>query len=303
VALACGALAFGYVRSAGSGSVTAVLILAAALVGVLTAADRPDRAGLVRAGAWCAAGVLLGSLPSGAFHASVLILVFVLGRGSRMVQLERGAAEARAAAAIAHERAQIARDLHDVIAHSLGVVIVQVQAAERVMDADPAGARAALQSAAAVGRDALGEMHRMVGVMRGGGDRRDGQPSLGDLRELIEQVRSAGTDAHLQMAGGRELSDLAPGMQLAAYRIVQEALTNVSAHAAGAKVEVRVALVSGGLEVEVTDAGGQDRKAGAGGFGIEGMRERAALYGGTLEAGPRPTGGFAVKAWLPMRPA
>jgi signal transduction histidine kinase len=301
VAAASAAIAWVYVRSAapGSSAVAAGLILAIGVLGVLTAADRPDREGLLRAAVACAVGVLLGSWLQAFVRTSLLILVFVLGRAGRSLQLQRRESEARAAAAIVEERAQIARDLHDVIAHSLGVVVVQMQAAESVMDSDPGKARAALQVAAAVGREALDDMHRMVGVMRSGGDRRAAQPTLADLPALVEQTRKAGLAAELHVEGEQDRTVLPAGIEVAAYRIVQEALTNAARHAAGARADVRVVHRSDGLELEVTDSGGRARTLAGGGFGIDGMRERAAMYGGTLDAAPRPEGGFRVRAWLP----
>jgi signal transduction histidine kinase len=301
IAAASAAIAFVFARSdvPGSSPVAAGLILAMGVVGVLTASDRPDRKGLLRAVIACAVGVLVGSWLQAFVRTSLLILVFAAGRGGRMLQLERKASEERAASAMAEERAAIARDLHDVIAHSLGVVIVQVQAAQRVMDSEPAKAREALQAAAAVGRDALDDMHRMVGVMRGGGDRRAAQPTLADLPALLEQSQKAGLAADLHVEGTPTTAPMPPGIEVAAYRIIQEALTNSARHAAGGKAEVRVTRRAGGLELLISDTGGRSRTVAGGGFGIEGMRERAAMYGGTLEAGPRPGGGFEVKAWLP----
>lgn len=301
VAAASAAIALVYVRSAapGSSAVAAGLILAIAVLGVLTAADRPDREGLLRAAVACAVGVLLGSWLQAFVRTSLLILVFVVGRAGRSLQLQRRESEARAAAAVVEERAQIARDLHDVIAHSLGVVVVQMQAAERVMDSDPAKARAALLAAAAVGREALDDMHRMVGVMRGGVDRRAAQATLADLPALVEQTRKAGLAAELHVEGERDGTVLPAGIEVAAYRIVQEALTNAARHASGGTAEVHVVRRPDGLELEVTDSGGRARTLAGGGFGIDGMRERAAMYGGTLDAAPRPEGGFRVRAWLP----
>ena len=299
ISLASAAIAFAYSRT-GPPSDTAVaagLVLAVGLLGALTAADRPDREGLIRAMLACALGIVVGSLPQGLVRTSLLLLVFAVGRVARMVQLERGAAKERNAAAVIEERARIARDLHDVIAHSLGVVIVQVQAAERVMETDPVKARAALVAAAAVGRNALDEMHRMVGVMRGG-DRRAPQPSLSDLSELVDQSKAAGIAASLVVDEEPGASDLSPGVQVAAYRIVQEALTNAAHHAAGGKVEVHVWRRQNGISMDIADSGGRRQHVTGGGFGIEGMRERVATYGGTLEAGPRGDG-FAVRAWLP----
>lgn len=294
------AYGFGWAAAPGASPVAAGVVLAAGLLGAFTAADRPDRAGLFRAAIACAIGVFIGNLgPGGFVRASLLVLVFAVGRVARMVPLERRAAADRSALAVAEERARIARDLHDVIAHSLGVVVVQVQAAERVMDADPAKARAALNAAASVGRDALDDMHRMVGVMRGGPGDIEAQPTLADVSRLVEQTRLAGMVVNLNLDHELMEPGLAPGLEVAIYRIVQEALANAARHAAGGNVDVRIARRADGVDVEVADTGGRARGDPGGGFGIAGMRERASLYGGTLEAGRRPDGGFRVKAWLP----
>jgi signal transduction histidine kinase len=301
IAAASAALTYLYVRSdsPGAAPVAAGVVLAVGVLGVVTAGDRPDRSGLVRATIACAAGVLIGNLgPGGFVRASLLIVVFAVGRTARMLPLERRATAERAATAVAEERARIARDLHDVIAHSLSVVVVQVQAADRVMDDDPAKAHEALQAAAAVGRDALDDMHRMVGMMRGT-DTRQAQPSLADLPRLVEQSRQAGANVELHVHGAVSGTELPPGLEVAAFRIIQEALTNAARYAAGAAVDVRVEVRPDGLEIEVANGAGRGRSAGSGGFGIAGMRERAALYQGTVEAGPRSSGGYAVKVWLP----
>ena len=301
LAVASAAVAFAYARTPDSSAAPAAigLMIAMGLLGVMTARDRPDRQGLVRAVVACGLGVVLGSLGGSLLRTSLLILVYGLGRGGQMLRLERSLAAERAASALAEERASIARDLHDVIAHSLGVVVVQVHAAEQVMDSEPVRAKQALQAAAAVGRDALDEMHRMVGVMRGGPDHRAAQPALDDLPALVAQSRSAGMS--VELAVDAAVKDVPPGIQLAAFRIVQEALANVARHALGAAVVVRVARTSSSLTVEVSNTGGKPRPGdGEGGYGIAGMRERAAVYGGTLEAGPRGDG-FAVRAMLPLK--
>lgn len=301
VALASAAVAFAYARTPGSSVAPAAvgLTIAMGLLGVLTARDRPDRQGLVRSVVACGLGVTVGSIGGSLLRTSLLVLVYALGRAGLMLRLERSLAAARAAAALAEERAQIARDLHDVISHSLGVVVVQVHAAEQVMDSDPGRAKEALRSAAAVGRDALDEMHRMVGVMRGGPDRKSAQPALDDLPALVAQTRSAGMSVELTV--DEEAKTLPPGIQLAAFRIVQEALANAAHHAAGATAAVEVHRGSDALTIEVANTGGRARSGKeGGGYGLAGMRERAAVYRGTVEAGPRG-GGFVVRARLPLK--
>ena len=207
---------------------------------------------------------------------------------------------AHAAQAVADERARIARELHDLVAHSMGVIVIQSQAAQRAVDADPDAARSALAAIEGSGRQGLAEMRRLLGLLT---SRDDGsttpQPSLRGLPDLVAQVRSAGLPVELETAG--DLSALPAGVDLAAYRIVQEALTNVLKHAGPATATVCVRLCGGALEVEVCDDG---RGPAAGttpsgtGHGHVGMRERAALYGGSVEAGDRPGGGYRVRARL-----
>lgn len=212
--------------------------------------------------------------------------------------------EARRAAE--EERARIAREMHDVVAHSMSVMVVQASGARRVLGRDPERAEHALQQIEETGREALTEMRRLLGVLREGDDGtpgRDPQPSLDRLDDLVEECRAAGVPVVLRREG--EPRPLPPGVDLAAFRIVQEALTNVRRHAGPASAGVTITYGDTGVEVEVADDGrglGADRPDGDGGtgHGLVGMRERAALYGGTVRAGPRPGGGFAVRALLPL---
>lgn len=212
--------------------------------------------------------------------------------------------EARRAAE--EERARIAREMHDVVAHSMGVMVVQAAGARRVLDRDPARAEQALEMIEQTGREALTEMRRMLGVLRsddGGAAERVPQPSLAGLDDLVEECRAAGLAVAVRRRG--EERPLPAGVDLAAFRIVQEALTNVRRHAGPAAAGVTITYAEGQVEVEVADNGrglGADPPpAGAGaGHGLVGMRERAALYGGSVSAGPRPGGGFAVRARLPV---
>ena len=216
----------------------------------------------------------------------------------RAARLER-----ERATAIADERARIARELHDVIAHSLGVIIVQAGAGETVVEQRPEQAQQVLRSIQRIGREALGEMSRLVGVLRDGGEEVGlaPQPGLGQVDALLEDARAAGLEVELVVEGTP--SPVSAGLDLAAYRIVQEALTNVRKHAGGARATVVVGYAPGALELEVCDDGVAAQDAWGGGHGLVGMRERAAVYGGTLEAGPRPEGGFAVRARLPIEEA
>jgi signal transduction histidine kinase len=206
---------------------------------------------------------------------------------------------AQARAAVAAERGRMARELHDVVAHSLSVIVVQAQAAERVLDGEQPSAREALASIDSTGRQALVEMRRLVGILR---DDRElalaPQPGLGQLSVLLEQVREAGLPVALAVEG--EPRPLAPGVDLSAYRIVQEALTNALKHAGPARAWVAVRYRAADVELEVTDDGHGPLDGHGGGHGLLGMRERVALYGGVLESGARNGRGFRVRARLPL---
>jgi len=218
----------------------------------------------------------------------------------RAVQLAREQTRA-AQAAVAEERARMARELHDVVAHHVSVMVIQAGAARQVLPGAPEQASAALRIVEETGRAALSEMRRVVSVLspEGGPPELAPQPDLGQLDELLERVRQAGLPVRLCIEG--QARPLPSGMEVAAYRIVQEALTNALKYAGQAPTEVRLNYSERGLRVEVQNAGGS-RKApdtGAGGRGLVGMRERAALYGGTFEAGRQPDDGYRVRAWLP----
>ena len=205
--------------------------------------------------------------------------------------------------ATAEEQARIARELHDVIAHSVSVMVVQAAAAGDVFDANPARAREALASIEATGRDALAELRRLLGQVRKDADGADAsfapQPGLGALAGLAEQVRRAGIDVAVNVEGVP--IELPPGVDLAAYRVAQEAITNTLKHASASKVAVTVRYRDDRVEVEVVDDGvGQTANGDGLGHGLIGMRERAALYGGELHAEPQPGGGFRVFVSLPF---
>jgi signal transduction histidine kinase len=250
------------------------------------------------------------------FHWLVFVAAWSVGRGLHV--MERHAAESlrravevevasagRAMAAVVEERTRIARELHDVVAHSVSVMVIQAGAAEQVVDDDPEHVRAALRTIRATGADALAEMRRVLTVLRDAEvvGALSPQPGLGELDVLVDEARSGGLEVALDVTGlGRTLP---AGVDLAAYRIVQEALTNVRRHAAASRAEVRVRYGQDTLELEVHDDGtAQPASAGAAaGHGLVGMRERAALYGGRLEAKARDGGGFTVHAVLPLSPA
>jgi signal transduction histidine kinase len=219
---------------------------------------------------------------------------------ARTSQLERERDE-KARAAVAEERARIARELHDVIGHSISVMGVQAGAVRRLLAPEQAREREALLAVERVGRDAVEEMHRLLGFLRSNGERvTPGTPlTLTRVNDLVTEMRGAGLEVELHVEG--ELDDLSAGRALAGFRILQEALTNVLRHAPGARVSASLRRTAGELRIEVADDGGgrPDTRPGSGGQGLVGMRERAALYGGTLEAGPRADGGFIVFARLP----
>ncbi len=205
--------------------------------------------------------------------------------------------------AVADERTRIARDLHDVVAHGVSLIVIQAGAA-RMVSGQPPRAVAALRQVEASGRQALEELRLLLGLL--GRDREANlapQPGLAQLETLAATVRSAGVPVQLRVTGSRR--DLSPGLDLTAYRIIQEALTNTLKHAPGASAEVHVDFRDGDLCVEVLDTGGptEPPAPSPGGHGLTGMRERVALYRGHLEAGPRAGGGFRIRARLPLEPA
>jgi signal transduction histidine kinase len=208
----------------------------------------------------------------------------------------------RARAAVSEERARVARELHDIVAHSVSLIAVQAGAAEQLMGRDEARARESLRAVQETARGALGEMRRLLAILRTDGDAPGlaPQPGLSSLPELVEQARSGGLPVVFTEQGAR--SEVPAGMDLSAFRIVQEALTNVRKHAGRAATEVVVRYEPDSVVVEVAndDAGAAlNGKGDASGHGIPGMRERARLYGGTLEIGRRD-GRYVVQARLPL---
>jgi signal transduction histidine kinase len=212
----------------------------------------------------------------------------------RAAGLERAHAEA-----VARERATIARELHDVIAHSVSVMTVQAGAARLLLDEDPPRARDSLVAVEETGRQALGEMRRLLGILRGDEHEADlaPQPGIAEIEPLVQQVRAAGLPVDLVVEG--EPTPLSPGVDLVAYRVVQEALTNALKHGGAARAQVSICYRATALELAVTNNGAA-RMNGRGGHGLIGMRERVALYGGEFEAGPRAEGGYVVRASLPL---
>ena len=246
---------------------------------------------------------------------SFVAVPFAVGRaiGSRVAltrelranaqRLEREQQE-RARHAAAEERNRIARELHDVVAHSVGVMVIQTQAARRVAAGDREAARDALSSVQSCGRDALMEMRRMIGVLRHGDEELAGAtaPALSQLGALVARARAAGLPVELRIDG--EARDLSPGLDRVAFRVVQEALTNAIKHAGPAHALVRVTFTTGALELEISDTGRGpapgDGDTDAAGQGLVGMRERLVLYGGELQTGRARGGGFKVRARIPL---
>jgi signal transduction histidine kinase len=231
------------------------------------------------------------------------LLARELALRNERLEVER---EAQSAAAVSDERRRIARELHDVVAHSVSVMVVQSGAARRVLDTEPDGAVAALAEVERSGRQALSELRRLLGLMRDGDADaavREPQPTLAGLDDLVRRAREAGLPVELRQEG--EPFPLPMGCDLAAYRVVQESLTNALTHGGeGARATVLLHWSDEGLELDISDTGqgvaaaGPDQD-GPMGQGLVGMRERVALCGGDLEAGPRPSGGFRVHATIP----
>ncbi|WP_406211069.1 sensor histidine kinase [Kitasatospora sp. NBC_01560] len=253
---------------------------------------------------------------------SPFILCWAWGRLTRvrrayLVELEDRAArlererDAQAKVAVAAERARIARELHDVVAHNVSVMIVQADGAAYVLDNSPQQAKEALGTIASTGRQALVEMRRLLGVLRTAGTAEEyvPQPGVEELPELLEQVRTAGLQVDFATSG--DPRELPRGVELTVYRIVQEALTNVRKHG-GPDVHARVAVDFGERElavlIEDDGRGSTDEQLTGGGtdgqgHGLIGMRERVGMVSGSLDVGPRPGGGFRIRAVLPLKAA
>jgi signal transduction histidine kinase len=244
-----------------------------------------------------------------------VVLPFTMGKviGRRSVQTQELRAEAdrltreqheRARQAASEERLRIARELHDVVAHSVSVMVIQTQAARLVAGQDPEAARKALRAVDSCGREALADMRRMIGVLHRG-DLELAAPGLAQLNMLAERAGGSGLVVKLEVVGHSR--KLPPALDLLAFRIVQEALTNAIKYASPASALVRVAFTPHALELEISDTGrGQDdgrETPGSSGHGIIGMQERLALYSGELRAGKRRGGGFEVRARIPLSEA
>jgi signal transduction histidine kinase len=243
---------------------------------------------------------------SGGLFAVVTLVVMllvrrVLGDRERRVQLAERERDVAAREAVVEERARIARELHDAIAHNVSMMVVQAGAERRILDRDHDSTREVLDTIEQIGRGALTEMRRLVGMLRSdSGDPLAPQPGLDELPTLVAQVGEAGLPVALTVEGERR--ELPVGIELSAYRIVQEALTNALKHAGEARASVHVRYGAESLELEIVDDGtGVSAPVSSGGHGLVGMRERVALYGGRFDAGHHPSGGFRVRVLLPIQ--
>jgi signal transduction histidine kinase len=232
---------------------------------------------------------------------AIALVHVVIGDRDRRVRLAERERDVAAREAVVEERARIARELHDAVAHNVSMMVVQAGAERRVLGDERSSTREVLEMVEQIGRAALTEMRRLVGMLRS--DSREPlapQPGLDDLPTLVTQVGEAGLPIELSVEGERR--QLPVGIELSAYRIVQEALTNALKHAGNARATVRVRYGADSLELEIVDDGaGAAAPVASGGHGLVGMRERVALYGGRFDAGRRPSGGFAVRVLLPVR--
>jgi signal transduction histidine kinase len=299
----------------------------ALLIAVYSAAAyTSQRTSLLAAGVTIGSFVVLDAFRVGPFWASVpfsllawLVVIFGgMWLWGRYVQVRRAYTaelqaraeraerdrEAEARRAVAAERARIARELHDVVAHHVSVTVVQAGAARQVLDSDPDRTRSALAAIEDAGRRALTAMPSLLRALRtdDADEARAPQPTLADLDDLVAGVTTAGLAVTLRIQGTRR--PLPPSLDLSAYRIVQEALTNSLKHAGPAHAEVVIGYGPDALELRVVDDGdGAVRPPAGSGHGLVGMRERVALFGGELHTGPRPEGGFRVVARLPLEAA
>ncbi len=289
-----------------------VLVSLIALYGVTAYA--PSRRGVVLSGLACLGfAVVLGSADSeGAVGETLTLAVFglvIMTAGGLVhrqreraegLRRERDLAEDRALAIAASERARIARELHDVVAHGMSVVVLQARGGRRLVGSDPTRASRAFDDIERVASECLDEMRRLLGILRADPDDEHAplapQPRLRELPALVDRARDSGARIDLVVCG--EPRELAPAVELSAYRIAQEALTNALKHAPGSRARIHLDYRVDGLAIEVVDDGPGHRGTRHG-HGLIGMRERVELYGGTLEAGTEPGGGFAVRAQLP----
>jgi len=269
-------------------------------------------------------GALLVLLPTVAVGIAIRVWRRRAGESAERLRLAQAEHQAETRRAVALERARIASEMHDVVTHNVSVMVVQAGAARRVLDSSPGDAREALLAVEASGRDAMTELRRLLGLLAplgetgadeggpGGADLSP-QPGMVQIPALLDRVRAAGLPAELSVdAPAGALRSLLPGPDLAAYRVVQEALTNVMKHAGQARTAVRIEYRPRELLITVCDDGrpadagpaahAPGQPPGPGGRGLIGLRERIAVYGGELDAGPRPGGGWRLAARIPLDP-
>jgi signal transduction histidine kinase len=291
-------------------SVTAIVAWLVLFVAAGASASGVVRYGSLAAGVVGSAAMSIGNSVNSFLAASLssVALPWLVGflyrrhRDARAHEERARLLEAERETAAAHERARLARELHDIVSHNVGMIAVQATAGDVVFDDDPEQARAALRAIESGARDALAELRRLLGLLRDG-DRAAAvapQPTLAELTELIERVRGAGIDVELDVYGTPRPIEAA--LELSVYRVVQEALTNVVRHANATRAWATLRWLPDTLEVEVADNGRGYASRADGGHGLVGIGERVSLLDGVLETGPAADGGFSVRARFPLGP-
>jgi signal transduction histidine kinase len=315
LAWAAGSIVVGVLLAVGdsSGTLTIAGVLALVTVLYLFAGTYDRRWSILLAAPFLVNAVAPFSGASPSFAGVLLLMLVVSAEALGDSRRQRGQAiaerdETRQAMvdtlrdqAAMGERARIARDLHDVVAHHVSAIAVQAETARLTTEGLPEEGRAHFESIGQTARDALSEMRRLLGVLRedtNGKAERDPQPGLVRLNELVDTARAAGSEVRLTVQG--QVAQLPPGVDLCAYRILQEALTNARRHAPGAPVDVELEYGTDTLRLRVRDHGPGPADGAAEGLGLLGMRERAIMVGGALTAGAAEGGGFAVDARLPL---
>jgi signal transduction histidine kinase len=239
-----------------------------------------------------------------AFYVVALALPFVAGLTVRALRRRTATLETEhtvaAANAAEEERRRIARELHDIISHGLGLVVLQAGVADQVLDRDPDRARQALAQIRQTGQEAIGELSTLVGLIREDPPTSDPQPTLADIERLVESTRAAGLEVQLHTQGPTR--PLPAAVELNAYRVVQEGLTNALKHAGHAKVNVLLHYLPSNLEIEIVDDGRGAQQGRGGRYGLPGLRERVAVFSGRFEAGSQPDGGWRLRASFPTTP-
>ena len=264
------------------------------------------RGALIVLAALVAYGVYVNTLEEGTVWEFIGNLLFLLalmvvipwGAGVALHHRQR-VGDAEVEKATESERLRIARELHDIVGHALGVIVIQAEGERATLPAEADSTRKTLATIAQTARDALDDVRRLVTVMREDTDRVVPQPGLGEVRQLVDGVTAVGVPCVLVIDG--EPRELPAGVDLSAYRVIQEALTNTVRHGLDARARVTVRYTDRGVDITVEDDGRPAPGSSSRGFGLLGMRERVGLYGGTVEAAPRAGGGFAVRVHLPTQ--